>query len=92
MILRTICTLHFLTFAAILALYLNYMLGYSSDTATVIYHIFNMFAYFFPVLGAIVADSWLGKYKTILYLSIVYAVGNVVVAVAAITTLDLPQR
>lgn len=68
------------------------MLGYSKDASTVIYHIFVMFAYFFPVLGAVVADSWLGKYKTILYLSIVYAVGNILVAVTAIPTLGIPQR
>lgn len=79
-------------FIAILALYLNRMLGYSKDTSTVIYHVFVMFAYFFPVLGAVVADSWLGKYKTILYLSIVYAIGNIIVAVTAIPTLGIPER
>lgn len=75
----------------ILVIYLNYMLHYSTDSATVMYHVFNMLSYFFPVLGAIIADSWLGKYKTILYLSIIYAIGNVVVAVTAVGSLNLPQ-
>ncbi|KAK6629287.1 hypothetical protein RUM43_003104 [Polyplax serrata] len=68
----------------ILALYLKNQLEFTDNTATVIYHIFIMICYFFPLLGAIVADSWLGKFKTILYLSLVYALGNIVVSVAAI--------
>lgn len=42
------------------------------------------------VFGAIIADSWLGKYRTILYLSCVYVVGSTVIAVGAIPTLNLP--
>uniref|UniRef100_A0A336KTR5 CSON014226 protein n=1 Tax=Culicoides sonorensis TaxID=179676 RepID=A0A336KTR5_CULSO len=60
------------------------------DDATVLYHVFTMFVYFFPLMGAILADSWLGKFKTITYLSIVYAVGSAVIAVGAIPTLGLP--
>lgn len=73
-----------LLFSAILALYLKNQLEFTDNTATVIYHIFIMICYFFPLLGAIVADSWLGKFKTILYLSLVYGLGNIVVSVAAI--------
>lgn len=50
-------------FVAILSLYLRDMLGYSDDGATVIYHSFTMFAYFFPVIGAMIADGWLGRYR-----------------------------
>ncbi|XP_011306527.1 peptide transporter family 1-like [Fopius arisanus] len=60
----------------ILALYLKNKLDYSDNTATVIYHIFTMFVYFFPLLGAMLADSVLGKFRTIFYLSIVYALGQ----------------
>lgn len=48
---------------AILVLYLTQKLNYSDDDATVLYHIFTMFVYFFPLMGAILADSWLGKFK-----------------------------
>ncbi|XP_065570376.1 solute carrier family 15 member 2-like isoform X2 [Artemia franciscana] len=68
----------------ILSLYLNKALGFPEDTATVLYHVFIMLCYFTPILGAIVADTFLGKYKTILYVSILYAVGNVVLSVGAI--------
>uniref|UniRef100_A0A665VUJ2 Solute carrier family 15 member 1 n=1 Tax=Echeneis naucrates TaxID=173247 RepID=A0A665VUJ2_ECHNA len=51
---------------------------------TTIYHTFVALCYLTPILGAIVADSWLGKFKTIVYLSIVYALGQVIMAVSAI--------
>lgn len=51
-----------------------------------------MLVYFFPVLGAIIADSFLGKFNTILYLSMVYAAGNIVLALSAIGPLNLPDR
>ena len=41
-----------------------------------VFHIFVMGVYFFPLLGGWLADRWLGKYKTILYLSLIYAAGH----------------
>ena len=40
------------------------------------YHIFNMTNYLFPILGAFIADILLGKFKTIISLSIVYCLGH----------------
>ncbi len=47
---------------AILVLYFRFVLYYSDDAATQMYHIFAMCCYFTPVLGAIIADSLLGKF------------------------------
>ncbi|XP_028248722.1 solute carrier family 15 member 1 [Parambassis ranga] len=69
---------------AVLVLYFKYFLLWDDDLATSIYHTFVALCYLTPILGAIVADSWLGKFKTIIYLSIVYAVGQVAMAVSAI--------
>uniref|UniRef100_A0A3B4TYI7 Solute carrier family 15 member 1 n=2 Tax=Seriola dumerili TaxID=41447 RepID=A0A3B4TYI7_SERDU len=69
---------------AVLVLYFKYFLKWDDDFATTIYHTFVALCYLTPILGAIVADSWLGKFKTIVYLSIVYALGQVVMAVSAI--------
>ncbi|XP_001653236.2 peptide transporter family 1 [Aedes aegypti] len=74
----------------VLALYLTQKLNYDDDSATVIYHVFTSLAYFFPLMGAILADSFLGKFKTILYLSIVYCIGSTLIAMGAIPPLNLP--
>lgn len=53
----------------------------SKEEATKWFHLFVAGVYFFPILGAILADSLLGKYRTILYLSIVYCLGHLALAV-----------
>jgi len=52
--------------------------------ATSAYHLFAGAVYAFPMLGAILADRYWGKYKTILWLSLMYCVGHGVLAVADI--------
>ncbi|KAJ8737124.1 hypothetical protein PYW07_000395 [Mythimna separata] len=74
----------------ILSLYLRDKLGYTDNGATVIYHVFTMFAYFFPLVGAMIADAWLGRFRTILYLSLVYAAGSTLISVSAMPQLSLP--
>ena len=36
------------------------------------------------MFGAIIADSFVGKFRTIFYISIVYAIGQIVLTVGAI--------
>lgn len=50
-------------FSAVLVLYLTVKLAYSNDEATVLFHVFTSLAYFFPLIGAILADSYLGRFK-----------------------------
>lgn len=52
----------------------------SDGEATSWYHAFIMAVYFTPLLGAILADRWLGKYTTIMLLSIVYCAGHLALA------------
>ena len=49
-------------------------------------HLFVASAYCFPIIGGVVADAFLGKYLTILLLSIVYCLGHLCLAL-----MDLPQ-
>ncbi|RXM30429.1 Solute carrier family 15 member 1 [Acipenser ruthenus] len=70
----------------------RYFLQWDDDTATSIYHTFVALCYLTPILGAIVADSWLGKFKTIIYLSIVYTVGQVIMAISTIHDLTDTDR
>ncbi|XP_028249088.1 solute carrier family 15 member 2 [Parambassis ranga] len=71
---------------AVLTLYFLTYLHWDKDLSTAVYHAFSGLCYFTPILGALIADSWLGKFKTIIYLSIVYVVGHVVKSVGAIPT------
>uniref|UniRef100_A0A667HQM1 Solute carrier family 15 member 2 n=1 Tax=Lynx canadensis TaxID=61383 RepID=A0A667HQM1_LYNCA len=71
---------------AVLTLYL-YFLHWNEDTSTSIYHAFSSLCYFTPILGAAIADSWLGKFKTIIYLSLVYVLGHVVKSLGALPIL-----
>lgn len=73
----------------VLTLYLMDKLKYSSNTSTAIYHGFVMMAYFFPLVGAILADSWLGKFRTIFYLSIVYTAGQILLTLTAAPPIGL---
>ena len=49
---------------------------YSEEDATSLFHLFSATAYFLPIVGAIIADSFLGKYRTIIFLSLVYCAGH----------------
>ncbi|XP_056012764.1 solute carrier family 15 member 2-like isoform X2 [Ostrea edulis] len=69
---------------AVLILYLTKWLGFSEDVGTSIFHSFVMLCYFSPLLGAILADGYIGRYKTILFVSLLYATGNLVMAVTAV--------
>jgi len=51
-------------FAAILILYLTSWLRFDDSRATSIFHAFVVLCYFSPVLGAIIADGYLGKYRS----------------------------
>ena len=75
---------------AILAVFMTeYLVGWGTDeratvsegTATEWVHTFVLAAYAFPIIGAVVSDWFLGKYKTILYLSVLYCFGHLALAV-----------
>lgn len=57
----------------------------SDEQAKVWYHNFVSAAYFFPIIGALIADIFWGKYKTIITLSIVYCFGHL-----ALFLMDVP--
>lgn len=70
--------------SAVLVLFLNQVLRFSESDSTILYHAFTAVCYFTPVFGAVLADSFFGKYRTIFYVSIVYAVGQVVLTIGAV--------
>lgn len=68
----------------ILPSYLQFYLGFTENTSIVIFHAFIFFAYITTLLGAILSDTHLGKYKTILYLCIIYCCGNIIMSIGSI--------
>ncbi len=52
----------------------------NQDEAKGYYHLFVSAVYVTPLLGALLADGLLGKYRTILLLSLVYCIGHFVLA------------
>ena len=52
----------------------------SEADATVYFHWFGTAVYFTPIAGALLADVFLGKYRTIVSLSIVYCLGHLALA------------
>jgi POT family proton-dependent oligopeptide transporter len=52
----------------------------SPAEATEAMHIFIFGVYFFPILGAVLSDAFLGKYKTILIFSLIYCLGPLTLA------------
>jgi proton-dependent oligopeptide transporter, POT family len=66
---------------SILTVFMIQVLLMQEGDATSTYHLFAAACYLFPLLGAFISDRVLGKYKTILYLSLVYCLGHAVLAI-----------
>jgi POT family proton-dependent oligopeptide transporter len=51
-----------------------------ADDAQAVFHLFVTGVYLFPLLGGMIADRWWGKYRTVLWLSLVYCAGHACLA------------
>ncbi len=66
---------------AILVVFMTQYLKMEENIAGAAYHYFASACYLLPLLGAWLSDRFLGKYKTIMLLSIVYCLGHGVLAI-----------
>eukprot|EP00835_Amoeboradix_gromovi_P002495 NODE_143_length_17796_cov_0.252020.p3 type:complete len:513 gc:universal NODE_143_length_17796_cov_0.252020:9845-11383(+) len=69
---------------AVLFLFMTDYKHWTGDEATALIHSFNTLAYFMPLMGSILADSYWGKFRTILYLSLLYCCGSILIAISAV--------
>lgn len=53
----------------------------TDEEAKTWFHVFVTAVYSFPIVGAILSDAFLGKYRTIMALSIVYCLGHLTLAI-----------
>ncbi|GAA5798404.1 hypothetical protein HPULCUR_003806 [Helicostylum pulchrum] len=58
-------------------------MGKGHQTATALTTFFQFWCYITPIIGAIIADQYLGKYRSILMFSIIYFIGLVVLTATA---------
>ena len=66
--------------STILVPYMQQFLGWGHTTAESIYHVFIFAAYGMTVVGGWISDRFLGRYRTILWLSYGYVLGHAVLA------------
>jgi proton-dependent oligopeptide transporter, POT family len=65
---------------SILVLHLVRNLGFAENQAIAAYQLFTAAVYLTPIAGAFLADRYLGRYRTILWLSFGYVAGHAVLA------------
>ena len=65
------------------------VLAAAEAKATAVTHLFNAGVYAFPMIGAILADRLLGKFKVIFWISMLYCVGHAVLSVGDHTALGM---
>lgn len=65
---------------SILSLFMVQYLAITETDATATYHWFVTGVYLLPLFGGYLSDRFLGKYNTILWLSIIYCAGHAVLA------------
>ncbi|GMS98080.1 hypothetical protein PENTCL1PPCAC_20255 [Pristionchus entomophagus] len=67
----------------VLTFYIINVLKYDDDFSTVFFNIFNVLCFTTPLLGSIIADGYIGKFWPIFSVSIIYAIGQVMLAAAS---------
>jgi solute carrier family 15 oligopeptide transporter 1 len=79
-----------INYSAILPLFLHNKMGFDKNTSTSIFHVYEGMTLLFTVAGAILADTWMGLYRSIIIMSSVYTIGFGIIAVGMIEPLNLP--
>lgn len=69
---------------AILALYMHDQLGFSEQNSSTTMHSFIAACYLLPLVGGWVADTFLGKYWTIVGFSLPYIVGQLILSIESV--------
>ncbi|KAL1916121.1 uncharacterized protein VTP21DRAFT_6125 [Calcarisporiella thermophila] len=68
----------------LLYLYFIDMCSTTPEYSKMLTHSFIVISYFCPLLGAAISDSYLGKYRTIVYLSVIYFIGTALLTIFSI--------
>jgi solute carrier family 15 oligopeptide transporter 1 len=75
----------------ILIIYFTQFLKTSDNTAVAYFHTFSMIGCFASLLGAFISDGYIGQYKTILYLSLIYGFGDLILCLTSMKPFGAPR-
>lgn len=78
----------FASLSTILFLYLLNVLKMNAAQATIFMQIYQILGGIFPLFGSFLADCYVGKFKTIIYGSLLYGVGKILLSVASFLRSD----
>jgi solute carrier family 15 (oligopeptide transporter), member 1 len=68
-----------------MTIFLNERIGLSEDDATGYFHYFFFASYFFAIIGAVIADNWIGRFNTLLIgMSIIGGIGTGILGIGTI--------
>ena len=67
---------------SILVVFMVQHLKMAGEDAKAAYHLFASAVYLLPLLGGFLADRYLGKYRTIFWLSLIYCLGHLLLSAA----------
>jgi len=62
----------------------SYSVEKANDVSTIFYHVYKFGCYASGLIGAALADSYVGKYRTIFYIGIMYAIGQATLSLGAV--------
>ncbi|VDN02760.1 unnamed protein product [Thelazia callipaeda] len=77
---------------AVLMLYLITEHHFTESHASLFYHAFISLAYFSPLIGSVAADNYFGRFRVILWVSLIYVFGHVLLSVGALPELKYSIR
>ena len=74
-------------FRAVLMIYLKNFIHVNDDTATAIYHAYSTISAFTPIIGAIIADAYLGPYRMVKYSLLITIIADIILTITSIKPL-----
>jgi dipeptide/tripeptide permease len=78
--------------SGLMAIFFYKRLDYPEHLSTAFVHYFYFTKNITAIIGLIIADSCLGKFKTLLYFTILYIFGIAIIGVGTVHDLNLPVR
>jgi len=71
---------------SVLTMYLTRYLVYDKSSSSTLYHFWLTLCYIFPLIGAVISDSYWGRFHTIWRFSLVYFLGTLLLTASSIPT------